>query len=172
MPKLIPELRERIIAAAKVRVLQSEDHDFTTRQIAEDCGIAAGTVYNYFHNKEELLAKVMLEDWKQCVERMKTVGKEAEDVSSGLRKEERELRVFSDRFQPVWKGYGKQPSVSVFHPRLVRQIMEPVARLAERFGLSPDETEVQVAAELLLAASQRETGTLERILPVIRKILA
>ena len=109
MPKLIPELRERIIAAAKVRVLQSEDHDFTTRQIAEDCGIAAGTVYNYFHNKEELLANVMLEDWKQCV---------------------------------------------------------------ERIGLSPDETEVQVAAELLLAASQRETGTLERILPVIRKILA
>ena len=56
MPKIIPELRDKLLLAARKRLVQDESHDFSTRQLAADCGIAAGTVFNYFPTKESLLA--------------------------------------------------------------------------------------------------------------------
>ena len=67
MPKIIPELREALIHAAKERILTSDSHDITIREIASDCNTAVGTVYNYFSSKDELLAAVMLEDWLNVI---------------------------------------------------------------------------------------------------------
>ena len=78
MPKIIPELRERFLLSAKQRLLR--DHDLTIRQIAQDCETAVGTVYNYFPSKESLLAAVMMEDWRTCLNRMLTEAS-AEDTA-------------------------------------------------------------------------------------------
>ena len=59
MPKIIPELRERFVAAARRQMLDGEDHDVTIRQVARDCRTAVGTVYNYFPSKEALLEELL-----------------------------------------------------------------------------------------------------------------
>lgn len=43
------------------------------RTIAQKAGIATGTVYNYFSNKEEILLALTEEYWKQTLQHMDTV---------------------------------------------------------------------------------------------------
>ncbi|MDC7289429.1 TetR/AcrR family transcriptional regulator [Blautia schinkii] len=42
------------------------------RSIAKKAGIASGTVYNYFSNKDEILLALTEEYWKQTLQEMKT----------------------------------------------------------------------------------------------------
>ena len=81
MPKIIPEIREQFIAAARQRILYSQQHDLTIREISEDCRTGLGTVYNYFPSKDELIAEVLFEDWQTLWEE---VQKKLEDSESPM----------------------------------------------------------------------------------------
>ena len=172
MPKIIPELREKLILAARKRLLEDESHDFSTRQLAAECGVAAGTVFNYFPTKEALLASVILEDWQDCLARMTASAEAAESVAGGFQRLEALLRDFSQPFLPVWRGYDHRAPLPEYHAVLIRQLSTVVERMLVKTGKSCSETERQVLSELLLAASQREADTIVRLLPVIEKIIA
>ena len=92
MPKLIPELRKQFLEAARNQVLV-QDRDFTVRQIASDCGVSVGTLYNYFPSKEALIGAVMMEDWMLCRERMAQASEGKEDILEALRAVEAALRL-------------------------------------------------------------------------------
>jgi len=62
MPKRIENLRENILACAKKEMLAQGFDALNIRNVARGCGIAVGTVYNYFPSKDMLAAAVMLED--------------------------------------------------------------------------------------------------------------
>ncbi len=172
MPKIIPELREKILFFARRHILEDEQHDFSTRQLAADCGIAAGTLFNYFSTKEELLAAVMLEDWIACLREMNEISRQAADLSGGLKAMEAALRGFSAPYLPVWRGYDRRAPIGEYHGRLLQQLLVPLGNLLQRFGKACNETELLVLTEMLLAASQREEGTIDRLLPVMEKLLA
>ena len=70
MPKIIPEIQEQFLAAARQRIVYSEEHDLTIRQIARDCRTGVGTVYNYFPSKDALIAGVLSEDWQRILGRL------------------------------------------------------------------------------------------------------
>ena len=170
MPKIIPELREKILLAAKKRLKEDEKHDFSTRQLAKDLDIAAGTIFNYFSTKEEILAYVMLEDWQKCLGEMRAASEEEPGIREGFTKMEALLRSFSVPYRQIWSGYDHLGPVRERHGELIRQITAPVRTMLERFGKALSETELGVLSEMLLTASQREEGTLERIFPVMEKI--
>lgn len=67
MPKLIENLKQRLTEETRRQLRQLGYSAVTIRSVARACGVSAGTVYNYFSSKEELLASSMLEDWMQCV---------------------------------------------------------------------------------------------------------
>ena len=46
MPKIIEDVENRILRAARERLLGGDLSSFSARGIAEDCGIAVGTIYN------------------------------------------------------------------------------------------------------------------------------
>ena len=64
MPKIIEDLENRILLAARRRLLSGDLSSFSARGIAEDCGIAVGTIYNYYRDKESLMGAVMAQDWQ------------------------------------------------------------------------------------------------------------
>ena len=64
MPKKIAELREKMIAYARQALLQEGTSALTVRSTASACGVAVGTVYNYFPSKEGLIEAVILADWE------------------------------------------------------------------------------------------------------------
>lgn len=176
MPKIIPELRQALLAAARKRIVDSAEHDLTMRQIAADCGVAVGTAYNYFPSKEYLLAGLMLEDWQETCRNLESAAREVSGPIEGLRSMEDALRSFVARYSPTWRNYaGRQKEggpVGEHHARLIGQISDAVSTLLERSGKAPYPGETEVLSEMLLTLSQREEGAFDRALPVMEKIIA
>ena len=134
-------------------------------------GIAAGTVFNYFPTKESLLACIMLEDWRLCLDRMLNVPEHTETLEQGLLELEALLRAFSEPFLPVWRNYDHRAPLPEYHKVLISQLSQPLEALLQKAGIRPGETDLSVLAELLLAASQREEGTIEKLIPIMKKIV-
>lgn len=175
MPKILPELRDRFIAAAKKRLLEDEGHDVSIRQIARDCGTAVGTVYNYFSSKEALLAAVMMEDWMDCCRRMRQGAAEADRPLEALRAETAALRRFTARYAPLWRNYaeakGSIDTLSFRHRQIIAELIKPVEETLQRFGVEGDAHLPEVLAELVLFASRTDDG-FDRIQGALEKILA
>ena len=173
MPKIIPELRERFIAAARARLLQ--DNDITIRQVAHDCGTAVGTVYNYFPSKEALLAAVMMDDWQKCCADMRLDAAQEATPVGAIRRTTVALRRFTARYAPLWCNYSaardSMDALSLRHRQIIDQIAGAVAGTLERFSVSGDAYLPQVLAELVLFASRTDDG-FERIAGALTKILA
>ena len=170
MPKIIPELREKMLSCARAHLMEDDGHDFSTRQLASECGIAAGTVYNYFSTKEEILACIMLEDWKVCLKKMQEEAEHTEDIRCGFAMIEQQLRAFSAPFLVIWQRYDRVP-IPKYHALLIRQIEQPLKILLERTHRTCGETERAVLSEMLLSCSQREEGLIEKLIPVMEKLL-
>ena len=85
MPKIIADLEENILKEARRVLLESGYDALTMRAVASGCGIAVGTVYNYFASKELLCARVMLRDWQQALDGMCEDISSAPDALLGLR---------------------------------------------------------------------------------------
>ena len=67
MPKIIENLREELLTEAKRQIAERGYSNTTIRSVAAECGIAVGTVYNYFKSKDMLIASFILVDWLECV---------------------------------------------------------------------------------------------------------
>lgn len=70
MPKKIENARELLLKEAKRLLAQEGYEKLTMRSVVNACGLGVGTAYNYFSSKDMLVASVMLEDWRRCLERM------------------------------------------------------------------------------------------------------
>src|SRR5699024_7433992 len=64
MPKIIEDLEQRIFNATVVLIKQHGYQCVSMKMIAEESGIAVGTLYNYFADKKELITTVLLKSWK------------------------------------------------------------------------------------------------------------
>lgn len=172
MPKIIPELKETLINAARNRIINSQSHDLMIREVASDCNTAVGTVYNYFSSKENLLAAVMLEDWLNTYSKIITSVSDSESFSDGLRAFDSSMREFVDTYRPTWKSYsGGYGIIGEHHSELIKQLSSAVTLLAEKHGRSCSENELTVVSEILLAVSQRERDDLEKVIPIIENII-
>jgi len=74
MPKIIENLKERLIDEARRQVEEDGYAAMTIRSVAKGCGVGIGTVYNYFPSKDTLVATFMLEDWQMCIRTINAAG--------------------------------------------------------------------------------------------------
>ena len=84
MPKIIINPEDRILRAARERLLDKDLSSFSLRGVAADCGIAVGTIYNYFKDKESLMAAVMFQDWMNEQKATREELMQAESLREGL----------------------------------------------------------------------------------------
>jgi len=63
MPKIIENVRELLLDTAKKQIEERGYANTTIRSVAGECGLAVGTVYNYFRSKDMLIATFVVEDW-------------------------------------------------------------------------------------------------------------
>lgn len=67
MPKIIENVKKQLLEEARKQITEYGYGATTIRSVAKACGIAVGTVYNYFPSKEMLIASFVAEDWYQCM---------------------------------------------------------------------------------------------------------
>jgi TetR/AcrR family fatty acid metabolism transcriptional regulator len=79
------EKRQRILEAAVRVFARSGFHTSRVGDIAEEAGVAHGLLYHYFSSKDEVLATIFRENWRQLVERFRAVEESDEPADEQLR---------------------------------------------------------------------------------------
>ena len=72
MPKIIAGVKEALLNETKRQIEEVGYEHTTIRSVAAACGLAIGTVYNYFPSKDMLVASLLMEDWTQVILDLKT----------------------------------------------------------------------------------------------------
>lgn len=168
MPKIIENLRSALLLEAKRQIAEVGYSATTVRSVAAGCGVAVGTVYNYFSSKDMLIAAFMLEDWLLLIERLRGLDKtdsrsylfEIYSSLSGFAR--KHSRLFNDK--DATKAYGSV--LSERHGQLRSQL----AQLILPTLTSPDAFVAEFVAESMLTWTMAGHD-FEQIYSVIKKII-
>lgn len=63
MPKTLSNVKEDIMQTTRDMIIESGYNRLNIRDIASRCGIATGTLYNYFGSKQEIISAILASDW-------------------------------------------------------------------------------------------------------------
>ncbi len=155
MPKVLENVREKIIAAAKEILIS--DEAFSIRALSGKAGIAIGTIYNYFPTKEAVTAAVMSEDWQKTLRQMDSAVENADSFNEGCLALYTELRAFIRLFESVWMAYGRgsryESARNSFHRRFRAMIIERLEKLFLKFRKNCPPDLLPVFAEILIISA-------------------
>lgn len=175
MPKIIEGLRESILSVCRELLLVEGYAALTVRTVAARCGVAVGTVYNYFPSKDLLVASVMLDDWLRTHARMQQGTEAAATMAQGLRSIYDGLVDFSATYRQAWAQYtatgGALSILQKRHGMLVGQLTGIIAPMLARMGHVPDDVCLEIAANTLLTWSQREDCSFDAVAHAMEKLL-
>ena len=134
MPKRIPDLDSRILSLSRQTLLEQGYNALSMRTLAAQCGVAVGTLYNYYPSKAALVARLILDDWQQMLLRMAEAAESKTTLSDGLGQLCRILEGFTGRYRSVWAQYGGGRAVGYtakYHITLRQQLAQPLERVLE-----------------------------------------
>ena len=120
MPKIIPDLPEKLIEETRRQVMEVGYSALNIRDIARNCGVGVGTVYNYFPSKDALIAQFLLQDWKESLERIHQAVGESRDAEAVFSAIYGELAAFYGRYADLFRA---AESVVPAPPRKYHEIL-------------------------------------------------
>lgn len=86
MPKIIENIEQKIYDSA-LKLFGEKGYDYVDmKSIAKEIGIAVGTLYNYYPNKEALFIDVFNKSWAETFKRIRVVKHEDASVIEQLKK--------------------------------------------------------------------------------------
>lgn len=172
MPKIIAALRSTILARAGEILLARGYDRLTMRAVAEACGVAAGTLYNYFPSKDMLVATVILEDWQKALEQMSRISGDTallrlEGIFSSL-------VGFYQRYHKLWQDYSDaghtSPINGKYHALLVEQLGTQVARALEGTPMCTPLLP-SFLAETFLSAAPGGMERFRQLCPILQRLI-
>lgn len=159
MPKIIPNVREKILEYTKTALLRGDSADLTVGKIAQACNIATGTVFNYFPSKDDIFATILIEDWHSVSAEMKEACQKATKGGEGVTIIYEGIKSFCKRYESAWTNYRANASVHFTmrdrHVMLRKQIIE-LLRLVDELS-SIEEGKLTIIAEEILLFSQDDS---------------
>ena len=146
MPKIIENLRDGLLVEAKQQIIERGYKNTTVRSVANACGVAVGTVYNYFKSKDMLIASFILDDWLECVGEIASYPKD--DRCALLSFIHHSLRRFAEKHSSL---FADKDAARVFNTAFSERHKQLRAQLSELIlPISGDEFTAEYTAEALL----------------------
>ncbi|MGX9707075.1 transcriptional regulator, TetR family [Laceyella tengchongensis] len=99
--RLIAERRRQIIEGAVRLFVKKGFHKTTTREIARECGLSIGTMYEYIQSKEDVLYLVCEDIHSDLEKRLLEVVTESDSGMESLRKGLKQLFRVMDEMRPL-----------------------------------------------------------------------
>lgn len=171
MPKIIGEVYEKIMKCTKRIMFEEGYQKISLRSIAKECGIAVGTIYNYFESKEMLIATILLEDWKKALERMDNSCEQASNIQEGLLYIYDSIEEFCKKYEDIWnQSHDASTSIKSRHYLLQNQIVNRINDLLDRFSYSEDKDMSVIVAECVLTCATRKEISVEQYQKMIKRL--
>lgn len=168
MPKIIEDLKDKLITEAKQQIEQNGYEAVTIRSIAKGCGVGIGTVYNYFPSKDVLIATHLLEDWTTCVRSIESVASVSQEPQPVAQCIYDQLTAFAERHSTIFRDESAAVSFagsfSRYHTLLRNQLAAPLTRFCTNSFTA------QFFAESLLTWSMAGKS-FEEIYEILKKLL-
>ena len=102
MPKNLNNVREDILLVTRQLLKDTGYSSLSIRQIAAKCGVAAGTVYNYYSSKSEIIAEILNNEWNLMLRRIDQSTKASIKVIDNLEIMFNELAYFMNNVHGFW----------------------------------------------------------------------
>lgn len=132
MPKIIDNIREKLLTEAKKQLMEIGYSAMTIRSVAKECKVGVGTVYNYFASKDMLVASFMLEDWQECLDKIVETSNRSENVEEVLSVIYEQLKIFAQKYDSLFHDENAEQSQSrnsgFRHKMLRKQIAKPLKK--------------------------------------------
>ena len=154
MPKIIKNAEETLLAAARRQALSQGYTGMTMRSVAMECGFSVGTVYNYFENKDVLVARLVLKDWLATMETMRAECAGATGPAAAIDSVHRGLESFINLYSALFSDDAAARSyasaVGQYHTQLREQVAELLMPICEKFAAEPTPQMAVFVAEALI----------------------
>ena len=137
MPKIIENIREKLLSEAREQLFSKGYSAVTVRSVAKACGVGVGTLYNYFPSKEILVASFMLEDWKVFMGKAGEEVKALTSASDVFRCVYLGLRAFTEKYERLFSDTAAnrdRGTVGDNHRLLRSQISALILPVCEKSG--------------------------------------
>lgn len=175
MPKRIENLKETILQHARQILLEEGYGALTMRAVAARCGIAVGTVYNYFPAKDMMVGNVIVADWLETLGKMQQACSQAEDLRKGILCLYEELEEFSKVYWGTWTEYTfqgvRQADFAKRHRMLVEQMAACLRPLLQRHHPNAPEKMDVFCVENILLCFNGSPMTITHFLSILAQML-
>ena len=149
MPKIIENIREKLLAEAKRQVSENGYTSMTIRSVATACGVGTGTVYNYFPSKDMLVASFMLEDWMLCIQAIEQGSAGAEDVKTALHCMYEELLKYKEKYTNLFADENAEASYMASSTQRHHLLREQLADPLKIWTRKQDKVDASFLAEFI-----------------------
>lgn len=129
MPKIIMHLNEQIIMQAEKLLEQEGPEKISIRGVAKACGIAVGTIYNYYPTKDALIADLVLHRLSRSKDEMYRSLDDATDILSGIDIIYDGIGQFIEKSQNIWRATAVSKQFSVSYPQHHKRLSKELASL-------------------------------------------
>jgi AcrR family transcriptional regulator len=153
------ETRRRLVDAATRLFAKDGLHGVTTHAIARAAGVAAGTFYLHFEDKEALFREVAFEAARALRSRMERAGASSPDPGVGVRARAAELLAFAEEnrslVQILFGRNHEASGVGVDVLEFLAEEIERSLRTRGSAGLLAQDVDIAVAAQALVGMRAR-----------------
>lgn len=102
MPKNLNNVKEDILLVTRQLLKDTGYSNLSIRKIATECGVALGTVYNYYSSKNEIIAEILNNEWNLMLRRIDQSAKTSLKVIDKLEIMFNELNYFMNNVHGFW----------------------------------------------------------------------
>ena len=149
MPKIIGNLKEKLLTEADRQLRDVGYGAMTIQSIAKGCGVGVGTVYNYFASKDEIVVACVAAAWMKRMDMIRAVAQYSQTYDSVIHCIYDQIRAFGVEYEYFFKDPTAANSVdgAIFRYMwfLSSQLAEPLRKFCK------SDAEAQIIAEALLA---------------------
>lgn len=111
LARVIENPKQLILSCAKEILYQQGYQKLSMRALSKACGIALGTIYNYYPTKKDLVFEMMTDYWQRFLDAVTEIIAADADIYLKLNRVFSELEIFISNFRQYWLTpalYGDQ----------------------------------------------------------------
>lgn len=148
MSRIIENLKEKILEEACRQIEANGYRLMTIQSIAKACGVAVGTVYNYYASKDEILEAYYFLKWGKCIDAIYIVSRYSRTCDAVIHCIYDQILTFEKEHAFLYADEAANrvlESVKYrFQGLTCRQLSEPLRKFCK------NDIEAQIIAEALL----------------------